>query len=859
MPQRSVLVTYTLHPSPTPGSSNPIQAALNGIRAQIPLRNLHWKSSSRTALRTIQEVSVTLLELGEAGSVSKEIAGSILDWPLVNLCLVVCEDAELYRTQTRSFIRDWLSLLAARRSVHAPLIVLVNPTSSVANSGKNVFGRDKGVLGKLKADFNTGKRDRSVAGRYQEINLPPTDVEDLTAWPEIINKLKESIMVAFDGAILEREEEVKRGEAQRSTVGWNFCTWFLLKESLAHSFEGVNLHEDALIVYEELEAAFFQVLKEQNLSWFGKLGATGAIDDSLPVLDTTAKPYRTMLQTNLISIFDFRIYVFARQAQLLGKLGRITEIAKRGQWFVASLTRRLRESEADLAENFIEAWTYTACLDIVQRCDEWSRIDRPNGDYTGLIAYESARSELLDIARVQVERIGIASGHLPNVYPFIQSSALVLSSDDVLFESSDNGMDDDKPAQFDEVPPRMTISNRQLIEAMGDVTKFRNLYLTHTKKAILAYEACGKVNSVLRLKADLAGLALHTKDWSAADELCRNLVKDCTGLLTWEPVTKYALEGALRAHRELHKSTDDIWIDLALTYMRVCVVHAGAGEAEELGRVLAGFRDVKSTTSVSDHKAFHVLASNDFAEFGEDADVTQISIVVQNLLPFSVAIDTVRLEYENREGASITFMTGMVDLQSGDNQLSLSCLTSTSGQFLQRSARLDIGELAFTYDPNDETALLHIRRNLEAPRAALRMPYDLALDEMSQVVVEIHTRSCSMTNAHLALSSVLDEVRYLFDEASCEETSISANHDGIAFGDLAANTIIHINIPYDGAPQGDSTKARIDITYESGMGKGQTRLYQDVQTVSIALPLTVNAQDFFLPKWYNIPLQTRAA
>ena len=98
-----------------------------------------------------------------------------------------------------------------------------------------------------------------------------------------------------------------------------------------------------------------------------------------------------------------------------------------------------------------------------------------------------------------------------------------------------------------------------------------------------------------RSKAD--SKCSHTKDWSAADELCRNLVKDCTGLLTWEPVTKYALEGALRAHRELHKSTDDIWIDLALTYMRVCVVHAGAGEAEELGRVLAGFRDVKSTTS----------------------------------------------------------------------------------------------------------------------------------------------------------------------------------------------------------------------------------------------------------------------
>jgi hypothetical protein len=41
--------------------------------------------------------------------------------------------------------------------------VLVNPPSAdkaAAGSGKNVFGRDKGVLGKLKADFNTGKRDR---------------------------------------------------------------------------------------------------------------------------------------------------------------------------------------------------------------------------------------------------------------------------------------------------------------------------------------------------------------------------------------------------------------------------------------------------------------------------------------------------------------------------------------------------------------------------------------------------------------------------------------------------------------------------------------------------------------------------
>lgn len=131
------------------------------------------------------------------------------------------------------------------------------------------------------------------------------------------------------------------------------------QESLAYSFEGVNLYEDALVVYEELEAAFIQVVKEQNLSWFGKLGATGSRDDSLAVLDTAAKPYRELLQTSSISIFDFRVYVFARQALLLGKLGRITEIAKRGQWFVASLARRLRENEVGI---IFSDFQYGLCL-----------------------------------------------------------------------------------------------------------------------------------------------------------------------------------------------------------------------------------------------------------------------------------------------------------------------------------------------------------------------------------------------------------------------------------------------------------------------------------------------------------------
>lgn len=82
---------------------------------------------------------------------------------------------------------------------------------------------------------------------------------------------------------------------------------------------------------------------------------------------------------------------------------------------------------------------------------------------------------------------------------------MISEKDDVLFESSDNGEDDDE----DDIDSnRAVLSNKQLVEAMSDVKKFRNLYLGMTKKAMSAYEACGKVNSAVRLKADLAALAM---------------------------------------------------------------------------------------------------------------------------------------------------------------------------------------------------------------------------------------------------------------------------------------------------------------------------------------------------------------
>jgi len=84
------------------------------------------------------------------------------------------------------------------------------------------------------------------------------------------------------------------------------------------------------------------------MSWFGQVGGFSPGDDALPLLSTTNKNYRQMIANNKISIFDFRIYLFARQALMLSRLGRITEVAKRGAYFISTFARTLRESQVSI-------------------------------------------------------------------------------------------------------------------------------------------------------------------------------------------------------------------------------------------------------------------------------------------------------------------------------------------------------------------------------------------------------------------------------------------------------------------------------------------------------------------------------
>ncbi|KAI7920634.1 hypothetical protein M0657_006483 [Pyricularia oryzae] len=346
--------------------------------------------------------------------------------PYLKVLLVRCDDNDSYKAQTRSEIRDWLkqntppqsSKKASKAENHDAfewLIVHVVIPNTVAATQPRITGKSDAadakvasrwrgssttLLEKLMTDFNTtkGPVDRVAQIRIGINDVPydilprvvpavPTgytetsqDVEN--AWADLIGKMKAWILSSFDMRVSQYEEDIKEKDAQRNLPGWNFCTFFILKEGLARGFESVGLVEDALVGYDELSVGLDAIIHgqagtqaaethggsllpyTQELKSMAQRAVAAARDESmdpdddneLPVdlqagnpntkasrgVGTTAtnaipdsfdhdvlisankKPYRELILANNVSVFDFRCYIFARQIALLFRLGNAT-------------------------------------------------------------------------------------------------------------------------------------------------------------------------------------------------------------------------------------------------------------------------------------------------------------------------------------------------------------------------------------------------------------------------------------------------------------------------------------------------------------------------------------------------------
>ncbi|OMJ18200.1 Trafficking protein particle complex subunit 10 [Smittium culicis] len=142
--------------------------------------------------------------------------------------------------------------------------------------------------------------------------------------------------------------------SMRQMPGWNYTSFFILKEALAHLYYIVDAYDESLKQYDELEAIFHESLITNSLSWFKDVGVNKPGADCVDLLRIPSDTYRSLIIENKISVFDYRVYLFGCQAMLLIKSGNIKEFMDRVKTYIRSFIQTLKDIDVNLLSAYFQ-------------------------------------------------------------------------------------------------------------------------------------------------------------------------------------------------------------------------------------------------------------------------------------------------------------------------------------------------------------------------------------------------------------------------------------------------------------------------------------------------------------------------
>ncbi|EIN07448.1 hypothetical protein PUNSTDRAFT_144927 [Punctularia strigosozonata HHB-11173 SS5] len=845
--QQRALVTYSASGSFL--ESEQWKQLRASLLSQLPLRNLHWRSAHRP-LHTIQELPIELVALDSVRyEAVSQVPLTVLEKPLVNIYITTCEDAETYRLSVKRHMKDWHNTVTQRRNQEWLILHLVGQDVRASRAG--FLQMRSTVLDKIKADFNVDRRDRCVQLAWTPAQDNPA------AWAEIINKIKDGVLSAFDSAISLREEEVKRSENQRQMPGWNFCTFFILKESLASSFEDVNLCEEALLQYDELEALFTQVLKDKNLTWFGSFANPGPKDDSAPLLSITKKPYRDLILANTISVFDFRVYLLARQCLVLAKLGRVIEIARKATSFLSSFGRRLREMNDGIPEPFVESWTYSSALSVVSQSEQWASAFEL--DSATILSFNAAKGDLTNLARNQLDIIGVKAGYLPHKPPF----SISLTENPAVPKT--NGVNGTHKRSTSK------ISNADLVLALKDKETFYDLYNRITKRAIDFFAKAGRRKSALKLHGSLAALDVHRGQLTTALTTFSSLPAHY-GPNKWTSLESYVLSQALDTHQQLEKPKDQDWMHMLLNFLSAYVQDIEGAllmqvedKNEYLKRLMSAMSSsasaMEADMEIPDHSMLSVKVSTNQAKLVSSEDRCSLEITVENSLPCAIPADQILVNLTGQDADALVFQEDVNDIPSGTSTFSLSCPTSSHGTYVLHASEIRISRLHLRWKhwdaasvwkksktKKDRPCLVHIPQDPASFSIRLEQPRRIELGAPSTIHVVISSGRNDVHSANLQIS-LPPGIRCMHDrstiDADDESVQLRVEESHIILSDIRAGATVHLTVPHSDASSFPAVKVGVKAAYRTVSQADVERTLHLSNILNTTLLVAANVQDFF--------------
>ncbi|URD88129.1 hypothetical protein MUK42_26812, partial [Musa troglodytarum] len=396
-----------------------------GFEARLPLKKACLNNKTRNPVY-VENLPAEFILTTDARLRSRFPQEQYLFWfrePYATVVLVSCEDLDEFKTILKPRLK-----LIVQNEEREWFIVYV---SKAHPSNDQATKMAKKVYARLEVDFSSKKRERCC-----KLDLNGADA---SFWEDFDSKIVESIRNTLDRRVQFYEEEIRKMSEQRLMPVWNFCNFFILKESLAFMFEMAHLHEDSLREYDELELCYTETVNTP-----GKQRDFGGLeqgDDQAALLKPEFKPLSQIVQDDSFREFEFRQYLFACQSKLLFKLGRPVEVVARGYSFIISFSKTLALHEKFLPFCLREVWVITACLAIISSIssiydgelaapDIEKEFYRFQGDLYSLCRVKFMRLAYMIGYGVEIEKSSVNSASLsmlpwpkPAVWPSVPADA----------------------------------------------------------------------------------------------------------------------------------------------------------------------------------------------------------------------------------------------------------------------------------------------------------------------------------------------------------------------------------------------------------------------------------------------------
>eukprot|EP01134_Creolimax_fragrantissima_P006690 CFRG6690T1 len=495
------------------------------VKKRLPFRNVQWRSTTGRA-RVIDELNVHLEPMDN--SVMKTTSK-----PLLHLYIVSCDDHDTYKAIVKQKIQTF-----ADQFEDPANYMIVYVTTQDSTLAKN-FKLRGSTFDKIKTDF--GKN-------CTEIRMKVEDSSDV--WDQFLNRLLEALMTSFKKRV-ETCEQSPVLALPITNPEWRLQLFFSAKNLLAFEYYRMMLFEEALLLYDEVENVMNQLDRTNEFRdchecpWF-PANVLDMVDLPCNSFDTT--DYWEKIISNQLSVFELRSYLFARQCKALFMLSKPLAGARRAYHYIEQQAKYVTVHETpEMKESFfVNLWSHSVARDLVLKYEQqMDEIDPELMDETEIKQYLIIMADLRDIARKNLDPVGVHLGYLPNTCPFLKGvygsieqnvneSVKRRRRDSLTNVSYDfenmKVTDEEENEKAVRLLSKIRVRDSLLIESVKFMTKFDLLYQDLALSAIENYNFVERKRRANLVHRDIAAMLFHRKNYAEAEKhmynVCEQYVRD---------------------------------------------------------------------------------------------------------------------------------------------------------------------------------------------------------------------------------------------------------------------------------------------------------------------------------------------